>query len=331
MQQQLDELLTKAKEAILESSDTQSLDQIRVKYLGKKGELTELLKGVSKMPVEQRPELGKSINIVKQKLQKLLQEQNQQLADKLMEQQLAEESIDVTLPGRKQSKGTLHPVTLVRERLVEIFKSMGFSVQEGPEIEDDEHNFSALNFAEHHPAKSDHDTFYFEDGRLLRTHTSTVQIRTMKEQKPPLRIITPGRVFRNDSDQTHTPMFHQMEALVIDKHCSFAELKGVLQEFLNHFFEREVVMRLRPSYFPFTEPSAEVDIQHELSGKPEWLEVLGCGMVHPNVLRNVGIDSEEYRGFAFGVGMDRLAMLRYEIPDLRLMFENDLRFLHQFA
>ena len=301
---------------------------MRVKYLGKKGQLTELLKSLGQASPEERPKLGKIINRAKQELQALLAQQEAQLQTKALKARIAEETIDVTLPGRGNNLGSLHPLSRVHERAVQLFEGMGFIVAEGPEIEDDYHNFEALNIPSHHPARAEQDTFYFSDGLLLRTHTSPVQIRVMEKQKPPLRVITPGRVYRRDFDQTHTPMFHQIEGLLVDQHCTFADLKGLLQDFFKKFFETDIRLRFRPSYFPFTEPSAEVDIQwQDDSG---WLEVVGCGMVHPNVLTNVNIDSDKYTGFAFGIGLDRLAMLRYGINDLRMFYENDLRFLSQF-
>jgi phenylalanyl-tRNA synthetase alpha chain len=330
MQKELEKLVGEAQSSIQAVTDIAALDAVRVRFLGKKGLLTDLLKGVSRLPAAQKPELGKAINMAKRDIQQRILQRQTVLQQVALEQELASQTIDVTLPGRMREKGSLHPVTQVTQRLIDIFSSMGFQVAYGPEIEDDYHNFEALNFPPHHPARSSHDTFYFDNGRLLRTHTSPAQIRVMKQQPPPLRIITPGRVYRSDSDQTHTPMFHQMEGLVVERHCTFAQLKGCLQDFLNQFFETDLELRFRPSFFPFTEPSAEVDIRHALSGESAWMEILGCGMVHPNVLRNVGIDPDEYTGFAFGVGMDRLAMLRYQIPDLRMMFENDLRFLEQF-
>lgn len=333
MQKELDAILDDAKSVILESQDPATIQQLRVKYLGKKGQLTELLKQLGQLDPTERPKAGQSINTVKEAVQDLLNTQETKLKNLAMSAQLASEAIDITLPGRGQQPGSLHPVTRVTERVVALFAGMGFSVAQGPEIEDVYHNFTALNFADHHPAKESQDTFYFSDGRLLRTHTSPVQVRVMETHRPPIRVITPGRVYRRDSDLTHTPMFHQLEGLLIDKHCTFADLKGLLQTFLNLFFEKEIPLRFRPGYFPFTEPSAEVDIAWQTQGgasDQKWLEVLGCGMVHPNVLRNVNIDPEEYTGFAFGIGLDRLAMLRYGISDLRMMFDNDLRFLSQF-
>jgi phenylalanyl-tRNA synthetase alpha chain len=326
MQPELEQLITEAKYTIQETADLNVLDNIKARYLGKKGQLTELLKAVGQLPADQRPEAGRLVNVAKQQIVELLQARQQDLQQNLVNQQLAQAAIDVTLPGRGQSLGSLHPITRIRHRIEQLFHNMGFETVEGPEIENDYYNFTALNIPAHHPARAMQDTFYLENGMLLRTHTSPVQIRAMEVRKPPLRIITPGRVYRCDSDQTHTPMFHQIEGLMVDEHVTFADLKGILQEFFTHLFERDLQFRFRPSYFPFTEPSAEVDIL----GEKGWLEVGGCGMVHPNVLNAVGIDSERYTGFAFGIGMDRLAMLRYGIDDLRMLFDNDLRFLTQF-
>lgn len=338
MQDKLDSLLQQARSDIAAADNVAAVEQLRVQYLGKKGALTDLLKSVSQLSPAERPVLGKAINEAKQQLVEQLKQRESDLQATALAEQLQSETIDVTLPGRSQSVGSLHPVNQVTTRVCELFQAMGFQVAEGPEIEDDFHNFEALNFTVHHPARQAIDTFYFPNGRLLRTHTSPVQIRVLKDTPPPVRVITPGRVFRRDSDPTHTPMFHQLEALVVDRECTFANLKEVLQTFFSRFFETEVTLRFRPSYFPFTEPSAEVDLQHNLCkgkgcrvcGNSGWLEVLGCGMVHPNVLRNVNIDPEEFSGYAFGLGLDRLAMLRYGIDDLRMMFENDLRFLQQF-
>lgn len=336
---ELESLQSETKESIAAAESLTALEQLRVKLLGKKGRLTELLKNVSQLSVEERPVYGKAINIAKQELQKLLTERESELASKALAEKLEAEKIDVTLPGRGEKQGALHPVTRVLERVTELFLTMGFTVAEGPEVEDEYHNFEALNIPAHHPARATVDTFYFADGRLLRTHTSPVQIHVMENQGPPLRIITPGRVYRRDSDHTHTPMFHQLEGLMVDEQCTFADLKGLLQVFFNRFFETELRLRFRPSFFPFTEPSAEVDIEHQLCdgkgcrtcGYSGWLEVLGCGMVHPNVLNNVNIDPNQYTGFAFGLGLDRLAMLRYGVDDLRVFFENDLRMLEQFV
>lgn len=326
MQHELSEIVNNAKTLIFSAQNAADIQELRVKYLGKKSQLTDLIKLLGQLDPADRPKAGQWINDAKQQLQVWLNEQESKLKNVELASRLAAEKIDVTLAGRGQATGSLHPVTRVRERVVALFSQMGFSVAEGPEIEDEHHNFSALNFVDHHPAKESQDTFYFSDGRLLRTHTSPVQIRVMKKEAPPIRVITPGRVYRRDSDVTHTPMFHQLEGLVVDKQCNFSHLKGLLQNFLNAFFECEIPLRFRPGYFPFTEPSAEVDI----AWGDRWLEVLGCGMVHPNVLRNVNIDPDEYTAFAFGIGLDRLAMLRYGINDLRMMFENDVRFLEQF-
>jgi phenylalanyl-tRNA synthetase alpha chain len=289
--------------------------------------MTELLKGLGKLSNEERPAAGQKINQAKQKIQQLIHARGLLLQTQELNQKLAGENIDVTLPGRGQSRGGLHPVTRTINRIESFFGELGFSVKTGPEVEDGFHNFDALNIPANHPARADHDTFYFNPDVMLRTQTSGVQIRTMEVEQPPLRIISPGRVYRNDYDQTHTPMFHQVEGLMVDKNVSFAELKGILHDFLNNFFEQDLQVRFRPSYFPFTEPSAEVDVMGK-NGK--WLEVLGCGMVHPNVLKAVNIDPEVYTGFAFGMGVERLTMLRYEVNDLRAFFENDLRFLKQF-
>ena len=327
LQVDLNELIERAQQAIANSDDLNGLDTVRVAFLGKKGELTAQLKQLGSLPADQRKDAGAAINKAKQAVQNAINEKREQLEAIALEEQLKAEAVDVTLAGRGQTPGSLHPVTRTRQRIEEIFKGAGFSVHEGPQIEDDFHNFSALNIPENHPARAMHDTFYFEDGRVLRTHTSPVQIRAMLDQGAPVRMIAPGRVYRCDSDMTHTPMFHQVEGLVIDKGVSFANLKATLHQFVEAFFERPAELRFRPSYFPFTEPSAEVDV---LSDKGKWLEILGCGMVHPNVLRNVNIDPEEYQGFAFGVGVERLAMLRYGVDDLRLFFDNDLQFLRQF-
>jgi phenylalanyl-tRNA synthetase alpha chain len=323
----LEAIIEQAGQLIAESTDLTALDTVRVDYMGKKGKLTDLLKGLGKLPNEERPAAGQRINQAKQTIQGLIQARSDVLRMAELNAKLAEETIDVSLPGRHAERGGLHPVTRTIERIESFFGELGFSVKTGPEVEDGFHNFDALNIPEHHPARADHDTFYFNPDLMLRTQTSGVQIRTMETEQPPLRIISPGRVYRNDYDQTHTPMFHQVEGLMIDKKVTFAELKGILHDFLQHFFEQDLQVRFRPSYFPFTEPSAEVDVMGK-NGK--WLEVLGCGMVHPNVLRSVNIDPEKYNGFAFGMGVERLTMLRYEVNDLRAFFENDLRFLKQF-
>ncbi|NLR34781.1 phenylalanine--tRNA ligase subunit alpha [Aeromonas hydrophila] len=325
--QQLEEVVGQARAEIEGVSDIAALDEIRVKYLGKKGFFTEQMKGLGALSAEERPAAGAVINQAKQQVQDALNERRDSLEVAMLNQKLAAETIDVSLPGRRIENGGLHPVTRTIERIERLFGEMGFKVARGPEIEDGFHNFDALNIPAHHPARTDHDTFYFNPDLMLRTHTSGVQIRTMEHQQPPIRIIAPGRVYRNDYDMTHTPMFHQVEGLLVDEHASFTELKGILHDFLRNYFEEDLTIRFRPSYFPFTEPSAEVDVMGK-NGK--WLEVLGCGMVHPNVLRSVGIDPEKYSGFAFGMGVERLTMLRYGVNDLRAFFENDLRFLKQF-
>jgi len=338
VQEQLDKLTAEALAAIEAAEDLRALDDIRVRYLGKKGELTAQLKQLGKLPPEQRREAGQVINEAKIRVQAALDARRETLERAELDARLAAETIDVTLPGRGQDIGGLHPVTRTLERIRELFESIGFDVAEGPEIEDDYHNFEALNIPAHHPARAMHDTFYFDAHTVLRTHTSPVQIRVMENQSPPLRIIAPGRVYRCDSDLTHTPMFHQVEGLMVDESVSFADLKGILADFLRRFFEQDLAVRFRPSYFPFTEPSAEVDMGCVICGgegcrvcsHTGWLEVLGCGMVHPKVFEHVGIDNERYTGFAFGMGVERLAMLRYGVNDLRLFFENDLRFLAQF-
>ena len=335
------EQLTREAESAIESADSLSdLDQLRVQYLGKKGKLTDLLKGLGKLPAEERPQAGQEINKSKQALNKRIDERRLKLEKEQVAARLAAETVDVTLPGRRQSQGGLHPVTRTVQRISALWNQLGFTVAEGPEVEDDYHNFEALNIPAHHPARAMHDTFYFDAHKLLRTHTSPVQIRVMENEAPPLRVIAPGRVYRCDSDLTHSPMFHQVEGLVVDEQVTFADLKGALDQFLQAFFEQEdLKTRFRPSYFPFTEPSAEVDIQCVMCGgegcrvcsHTGWLEVMGCGMVHPEVFRHVGIDTEKYAGYAFGLGVERLAMLRYGVNDLRLFFENDLRFLRQFS
>ena len=330
--EQLKQLVTDGLDAVVQAVDEAALDQVRVQYLGKKGELTQQLKSLGKLSAEERPAAGAKINEAKQQVQDAITVKRTMMAANALSKQLAVEGIDVTLPGRGQDIGGLHPVTMTIERIQNFFAQIGFSVAQGPEIEDDYHNFEALNIPAHHPARAMHDTFYFGDGTLLRTHTSGVQVRTMEKQQPPIRIICPGRVYRCDSDQTHSPMFHQIEGLLVDDNISFADLKGILHNFLNVFFERDLQVRFRPSYFPFTEPSIEVDIGYQgEDGEQKWLEVLGCGMVHPKVFEHSGIDTEKYTGFAFGMGVERLAMLRYGVKDLRMFFENDLRFLAQFS
>lgn len=321
------------------AGDLASLDQLRVQYLGKKGLISLQMKTLGSLPAEERPLFGKLINEAKDDVAGRISQSRQKLEAAALESRLESEKIDVTLPGRGTTPGGMHPVSRSMRRIETLFQRAGFAVETGPEIEDEFHNFEALNIPDHHPARAMHDTFYFPDGRLLRTHTSPVQIRAMLDQKPPIRLIAPGRVYRCDSDLTHTPMFHQVEGLVVDRDVSLANLKSILQQFLQQFFERDLKVRLRPSYFPFTEPSAEVDMECVMCGGKGcrvcsgtgWLEVLGCGMVHPNVLKNVGIDPEQYTGYAFGMGVERLTMLRYGVNDLRLFFENDLRFLRQFS
>lgn len=321
-----EKLQAEAISEIDSATDLTQLDQIRVDYLGKKGQLTQQLKQLGKLPTEERPKAGQVINVAKVAVQTAIDTRKAVLEAERLDEIINQGRLDITLPGRGNDRGGLHPITLTLQRIETLFQQTGFEVVEGPEVEDDYHNFEALNIPAHHPARAMHDTFYFPDGRLLRTHTSSVQIRIMKNDKPPFRFIAPGRVYRCDSDMTHTPMFHQVEGLIVDESVTFADLKGMLIDFLEIFFERELKVRFRPSYFPFTEPSAEVDIM----GDRGWLEVLGCGMVHPNVLKNVGVDPEKYTGLAFGMGVERLAMLYYGVDDLRLFFDNDLRFLKQF-
>jgi phenylalanyl-tRNA synthetase alpha chain len=319
-------------QAIASASSLEALDAVRVAAVGKSGFVTEQLKQLGKLPGEERKAAGERINIAKNKLFEAIAARKHVLDEAAVEARLASEHIDVTMPGRRSARENLHPVSRAMERICDIFARLGYERVDGPEIEDDWHNFEALNFAPDHPARTMHDTFWFPDGRLLRTHTSPVQIRSMSGRTPPIRIIAPGKVYRSDSDQTHSPMFHQVEGLLIDETSSFADLKGTLAAFVRSFFGRDFEMRLRPSFFPFTEPSAEMDIGWSSeNGETRWLEVLGCGMVHPNVLKNCGIDPERYTGFAFGLGVDRFAMLRYGADDLRAFFENDLRFLRQFA
>lgn len=323
----LTDLMQKAEAEVAAASDLAALDAVRVAYLGKKGALTAQMKTLGSLSPSERPAAGQAINEAKRALTSTLDARRDALNQEQLERKLAADAVDVTLPGRSGSRGGRHPVSRAMLRIERIFREAGFGVRSGPEIEDDYHNFTALNIPENHPARAMHDTFYFPGGRLLRTHTSPVQIRSMAEEGVPIRIIAPGRVYRCDSDQTHTPMFHQVEGLVVDRGISFANLKAVLHQFVERFFERDAELRFRASYFPFTEPSAEVDVLWE-EGK--WLEILGCGMVHPNVLEDIGIDSQEYTGFAFGMGVERLAMLRYGVRDLRTFFDNDLRFLRQF-
>jgi len=335
----INKIITDAKKSIASAIDLKALEDSRVLFLGKKGELTDLLKGLGKLSKEERPVMGEAINEAKVKIQNLIETRKEELEEVALQKRLLEERIDVTLPGRNIEKGGLHPITQTLHHIQSIFAKAGFEIEIGPEIEDDFHNFSALNIPEHHPARAMHDTFYFDANTVLRTHTSPVQIRTLQRQKPPVRVIAPGKVYRCDSDVTHTPMFHQVEGLIVDKEASFAQLKGLLIDFLRAYFEKDdLKVRFRPSYFPFTEPSAEADIECVICGgdgcrvckKSGWLEVLGCGVVHPNVLSAVKIDPNEFSGSAFGMGVERLAMLRYSVNDLRLFFENDIRFLNQF-
>lgn len=335
----LESLTRAALTAVENASDLRALDDVRVQYLGKKGEISQLLKGLGQMSAEERPAFGARVNEARDQVESALAARRDQLESARLAAQLAGERVDVTLPGRGEQSGGLHPVTRTRRRIEDFFVQLGYEISEGPEVEDDFHNFEALNIPGHHPARAMHDTFYFGDGRLLRTHTSPVQIRVMEQGKPPFRIIAPGRVYRCDSDLTHTPMFHQVEGLLVDEHVSFADLRGTVAAFLRAFFEvDDLAVRFRPSYFPFTEPSAEVDIGCVLcAGKgcrvckqTGWLEVMGCGMVHPKVLEHGGVDPEKYSGFAFGMGVERLTMLRYGVNDLRKFFENDVRFLKQF-
>ena len=335
----LDSLVQAAEADVAACTDVPALESVRVRLLGKKGLLTEQLKTLGTLPPEERKAAGALINVAKERVQAVLEARKDVLESAAVEAQLAAGRVDVTLPGRGRGVGGLHPVTRTRQRIEQLFREAGFTIAEGPEVEDDFHNFEALNIPANHPARAMHDTFYFPDGRLLRTHTSPVQVRSMQAAvTPPVRVIAPGRVYRCDSDQTHTPMFHQVEGLLVDEGINFGHLKAILHRFLERFFERDLAIRLRPSYFPFTEPSAEVDCQCVFCGgtgcrvckQTGWLEVLGCGMVHPNVLKSCGIDSERYTGYAFGMGVERLTMLRYGVNDLRLFFDNDLRFLRQF-
>jgi phenylalanyl-tRNA synthetase alpha chain len=329
----LEQILPEAQQAFAACDTINDLEQAKARYLGKSGLLTEQLKGLGKLSAEERPAAGAAINVVKQGVEDALKARRDALLNAEQAKQLASEALDVTLPARSRGRGGLHPVTLTLNRIEQLFHSIGFAVAEGPEIESDFYNFTALNIPEDHPARAMHDTFYVDDQHVLRTHTSPVQVHYMQDalkdkSGPPLKIIAPGRVYRVDSDATHSPMFHQVEGLWVDENISFANLKGVVQDFLQRFFERDdLQVRFRPSFFPFTEPSAEMD----MSWNGGWLEIGGCGMVHPEVFKHVGIDSEKYRGFAFGLGVERLTMLRYGVNDLRLFFDNDLRFLKQFS
>lgn len=336
--QDVNQLQQLASAAIEQAEDVSTLETIRVDFLGKKGKLTELLKDLVNLSPEDRPKVGQLVNQVKRQISEQIEAKLSQLKAQALETKLAAERIDVTLPGRQRDLGTLHPVTQIKAKMNAFFSQLGFDIVEGPEIESEFYNFEALNIPSHHPARAMHDTFYFENGLLLRTHTSPVQVRVMEKQKPPFRLIAPGRVYRCDSDLTHTPMFHQVEGLVIDQTSTLASLKGLLQQFFSELFGRQLAFRFRASYFPFTEPSAEMDIEcTQCAGKgcrlckfTGWIEVGGCGMVHPNVLKAVNISPEAFQGWAFGMGIDRIAMLYYEIDDLRLMFENDVNFLNQF-
>ena len=336
----LESLVEAALAEVAGAGDARALDDVRVRYLGKKREINALLKSLGGLSAEERPKAGALINEAKQRVQAAIDERRQPLEDAALNEQLSAETLDVTLPGRGEQPGALHPVTRMRRRMEDFFLRLGFDIAEGPEVEDDFHNFEALNIPAHHPARAMHDTFYFGDGRLLRTHTSPVQVRVMQKGEPPFRIIAPGRVYRCDSDLTHTPMFHQVEGLLVDENITFADLKGTVAAFLKFVFEvDDLPVRFRPSYFPFTEPSAEVDVGCMTCGgegcrvcsHSGWLEIMGCGMVHPKVLEHGGVDATRYSGFAFGMGVERLAMLRYGVNDLRLFFENDARFLSQFA
>ncbi len=336
----LESLVEAALAEVAGAGDARTLDDVRVRYLGKKGEISALLKSLGGLSAEERPKAGALINEAKQRVQAAIDERRQTLEAAALNEQLSAETLDVTLPGRGEQPGALHPVTRMRRRMEDFFLRLGFDIAEGPEVEDDFHNFEALNIPAHHPARAMHDTFYFGDGRLLRTHTSPVQVRVMQKGEPPFRIIAPGRVYRCDSDLTHTPMFHQVEGLLVDENITFADLKGTVAAFLKFVFEvDDLPVRFRPSYFPFTEPSAEVDVGCMTCGgdgcrvcsHSGWLEIMGCGMVHPKVLEHGGVDATRYSGFAFGMGVERLAMLRYGVNDLRLFFENDARFLSQFA
>lgn len=335
----IEDILQRGQQQVANAEDLRQLDDVRVGFLGKKGELTALLKQLGTLDAAERPKVGALINQAKVTLQQDIEGRKDQLQQQELAQTLAADTVDVTLPGRQPALGGLHPVTQAMYRIQDIFTGAGYQVVAGREIENDYYNFAALNIPSHHPARAMHDTFYFGDGTLLRTHTSPSQVHTMERQAPPIRVICPGRVYRRDSDLTHSPMFHQVEGLVVDENVSFADLKGTVSDFLQRFFEKELQVRFRPSYFPFTEPSAEVDVQcvHCLGkgcrvcSHTGWLEVMGCGLVHPNVLNMSGIDTEVYSGFAFGFGVDRLAMLLFEVDDLRLFFDNDMRFLRQFA
>jgi phenylalanyl-tRNA synthetase alpha chain len=332
MSESLDQQVEQALTQVAAASTLEALDALRVSLLGKSGLITEQLKALGKLPPEQRKDHGERVNRAKDTLGEAIASRRAALEEAALRQRLASERVDVTLPGRNVEHGGLHPLTRALDRIVEIFARLGYEVADGPEIEDDWYNFGALNFPPDHPARTMHDTFWFPDGRLLRTHTSPVQIRAMQGRQPPFRLIAPGKVYRSDSDQTHSPMFHQVEGLLVDETSTLADLKGTLRAFLRAFFDRDFEMMFKPTFFPFVEPGADVVIKWDLAeGGSRWLEVLGCGMVHPTVLANCGIDPERYTGFAFGMGVERLAMLRYGVTDLRAFFENDVRFLRQFA
>ncbi|NKB31607.1 MAG: phenylalanine--tRNA ligase subunit alpha [Pseudomonadales bacterium] len=333
-----DSLLAEALQAISAANDEAALETLRVQYLGKKGSFTALLKSLGQLPAEERPAAGEKINLAKTQLQEAIDAHRADLVRASLSAKLSSEKIDVTLPGRRQNSGGLHPITITIDRITDIFRAAGYDVAVGPEIEDDYHNFEALNIPAHHPARAMHDTFYVSPGTVLRTHTSPVQVHVMENGEAPFKMICPGKVYRCDSDLTHTPMFHQVEGLLVDEHVTFADLKGTVVSFLHAFFETDLPVRFRPSYFPFTEPSAEADMGCvscggsgcRICGNTGWLEVMGCGMVHPRVLEMSGVDTSKYNGFAFGLGVERLAMLRYDVSDLRTYFENDIRFLRQF-
>ena len=327
MTKSLSELTRQAKEDISNCSSLKELDSVRVFYLGKKGKVSLELKSLSKLDPKERPEFGKQINEIKKTLQEKISLKKTDLNNQKIKASIEEAAIDITLPGKTSFIGNIHPLSTTLNEIEKIFINAGFLVDDGPEIEDEYHNFTALNIPGNHPARAMHDTFYFDNQYLLRTHTSPIQIRSMERDGVPIRVIAPGKVYRRDSDITHTPMFHQVEGLVIDKDINFTHLKGILHDFINSFFKDEMTLRFRPSYFPFTEPSAEVDL---LSGDGQWLEILGCGMVHPKVLDNLGIDNKTFSGYAFGMGVERLTMLKYGIKDIRLFYENDLSFLSQF-
>ena len=327
MTKSLSELTRQAKEDISNCSSLKELDSVRVFYLGKKGKVSLELKSLSKLDPKERPKFGKKINDIKKALQEKISLKKTDLSNQKIKASIEEAAIDITLPGKTSTIGNIHPLSITLNQIEKIFINAGFLVDDGPEIEDEYHNFTALNIPDNHPARAMHDTFYFDNEYLLRTHTSPIQIRSMERDGVPIRVIAPGKVYRRDSDITHTPMFHQVEGLVIDKDINFTHLKGILHDFINSFFNDEMSIRFRPSYFPFTEPSAEVDL---LSSDGQWLEILGCGMVHPKVLDNLGIDNKKYSGYAFGMGVERLTMLKYGIKDIRLFYENDLSFLGQF-